>query len=190
MRRITVSLLIKKAKSRINHLARQRIIPEAAHLAQRMQTNIISKNTLFLFIFRQGLPFFKKREDFYFFLRYWLVVYLYAGLIFYFSSFSNPPLPGFVVSDKLLHLIEYAVFAFLLMRAFSNSLAFSRRGAAIEIKDNALNIKVLRIVAILFVFLYGVSDELHQYFVPGRICSPIDAVFNFFGAYIGAYLYK
>ncbi|MDH4237745.1 MAG: hypothetical protein OEV17_10915, partial [Nitrospira sp.] len=54
-------------------------------------------------------------------LRYWGPVCGYAGLIFFLSSQSHPEedLPSFVglVSDKVLHIIEYAVLGSLCYRA-------------------------------------------------------------------------
>jgi len=34
--------------------------------------------------------------------------------------------------------------------------------------------------------LYGVADEIHQYFVPGRVCSISDILINAAGAFVGA----
>ena len=56
------------------------------------------------------------------FFRYWLPLYLYAGIIFYMSSLSHPlPKVSIPYFDKFLHLIEYGVFGILAARAFKNS---------------------------------------------------------------------
>jgi len=34
--------------------------------------------------------------------------------------------------------------------------------------------------------VYGVLDEIHQYFVPGRVCALSDMLINAFGAFLGA----
>lgn len=40
-----------------------------------------------------------------------------------------------------------------------------------------------------FVFIYAVSDEIHQYFVPGRYCSPGDVGIDSLGALAGIWLF-
>ncbi|MCK4649117.1 VanZ family protein [bacterium] len=84
---------------------------------------------------------------------YWVPVILYAGLIFTVSSFPLPP-PKVEIPfiDKLIHLIEYGILGFLFYRA----LRVSRLA------------KQVFILAIIFSVLYALSDEIHQYFVPGR----------------------
>jgi len=46
--------------------------------------------------------------------------------------------------------------------------------------------KSLFAVAVVFSGLYGISDEFHQYFVPGRYASVGDVAANFFGAFLGS----
>ena len=41
------------------------------------------------------------------------------------------------------------------------------------------------LIAISIVFAYGLIDEFHQYFVPGRFCSSTDMFFNCLGAIAG-----
>jgi VanZ family protein len=90
----------------------------------------------------------------------WAPPVLYAALIFYLSSRSSFPVPGVVWDfDKVIHFIEYGGFAFLLLRASGNPL-----------------------VSLLIASLYGVSDEVHQAFVPGRDSSVFDALADTIGA--------
>src|SRR4051794_10530469 len=99
--------------------------------------------------------------------RYWLPVWGYAGLIFYLSSLSHPEehLPSLLgeISDKVLHAVEYAGFAALCYRAF-------RWGTNDNLKQQAL------MLAMMTASLYGVSDEVHQWFVPFRDSSWLDWV--------------
>ena len=112
------------------------------------------------------------------FLRFWLPVYLYAGIIFIYSSQSSPALvPKILYGDKLLHLIEYAILAYLIARAAKNSPSLKLRAH-------------FRILAIGLAFLYGLSDELHQYFVPGREAEILDVLTNGVGAYLGQILFR
>jgi VanZ family protein len=111
------------------------------------------------------------------FLRYWLPVYLYAGLIFIYSSLSSPPplAPKFLYGDKLFHLVEYAILGLLLARAAKNS----------------ANLRVhFRIFAVCAAVVYGLSDELHQYFVPERKVELLDVLADGIGAFLGQMLIK
>lgn len=94
----------------------------------------------------------------------WGPVAAYAGLIFVLSAQSR--LPG-VGSDKVAHFFEYAVLAGLIVRALAGSTLATPRTAAF---------------AWLAASLYGLSDEWHQSFVPGRHASARDAVADCLGA--------
>jgi len=50
--------------------------------------------------------------------------------------------------------------------------------------------KYLIICTILFAALYACSDEIHQYFVPGRSCMPIDVLIDTCGATTGMLIWK
>jgi VanZ family protein len=84
----------------------------------------------------------------------WAPLVAYLGLIFQLSG--RPSLPwarGY--PDYLLHAAEYCVLAVLLARALNDGL--SRR-----VTDARLWLTWI------LSLLYAVSDEVHQYFVPGR----------------------
>ncbi len=120
----------------------------------------------------------KNKTDNKFYL-YWLPVIVWAILIFSLSSFSTFPKavqPVFSF-DKLAHAIEYAVFSFLLARAFGNSKKVNFR-------------KYFRILAVVCAIVYGMTDELHQYFVPMRTASFIDLIYDSIGALIGNKFFK
>ena len=110
--------------------------------------------------------------------RYWLPVALYAGAIFYLSSQSHPEeqLPSFLlkdISDKVLHAVEYAVLGGLCYRAFR----WSVNG---PVASYAL------FFAIVTASLYGMTDEVHQFFVPLRESSWLDWLADTAGAAVGA----
>ncbi|MCS6289964.1 MAG: VanZ family protein [Nitrospira sp.] len=114
-------------------------------------------------------------------LRYWGPVCSYAGLIFFGSSVSNPPesvssLLG-NISDKILHLCEYGVLGALAFRA-------CRHGAGAWGARHAV------IVAVAGCALYGLSDEIHQLFVPLRQGDPLDLVADSLGATLGAWTWR
>jgi VanZ family protein len=73
--------------------------------------------------------------------------------------------------DKFLHAVEYGGLCFLFIRALKGSFA-------------ALPHRTLVVVAIACTALYGLTDELHQLFVPGRAGSFIDLFFDSLGALI------
>ncbi len=109
------------------------------------------------------------------FFRYWGPVCGYAGLIFYLSAQAHPEehMP-FVThfSDKVLHAVEYAVLGALCYRALRGSGQDVWRLQAIP-------------AAILLASLYGVSDEVHQAFVPFRDSNWLDWLADTVGAVIG-----
>lgn len=41
------------------------------------------------------------------------------------------------------------------------------------------------ILPLVFSSLYAISDEIHQYFVPGRACTLVDVLIDTIGAFIG-----
>jgi len=111
--------------------------------------------------------------------RLWAPVILWAVMIFVLSSYESPlgirvKVFGF---DKAGHAAIYGVLAFLIARAFTGRAA-GWSGAKIFF------------AAVVLTFLYGVSDELHQTFVPGRDGNVADAIFDLIGACAGAYLYR
>jgi VanZ family protein len=99
---------------------------------------------------------------------------LYAGVIYALSAQSNPlqflP-PEILLQDKLLHTIEYAALAALLVPALR--LAGASPGAALAL-------------AVGLASLYGATDEFHQSFVPGRSADVLDWVADTLGAAVGA----
>lgn len=99
----------------------------------------------------------------------WILVILYAALIFYLSSGPlTVDLPG---NDKLHHMVEYGIFSFLLYNALRSSFK----------KERPWKIVLL---AIILTVLYGISDEFHQLFVPSRSADLYDVVADASGAII------
>jgi VanZ family protein len=94
------------------------------------------------------------------------------GAIFALSHTARPPLPDFLRgwSDKLLHALEYAPLAFLWGWAFSGS---PRRRA---------------LLGWTVAGLFGLTDELHQWFVPERHASALDWLADLAGAAAGSAL--
>jgi VanZ family protein len=109
---------------------------------------------------------------------YWVPVAFYAGAIFYFSAQSHPDeqLPSFLfiqISDKVLHAVEYGILSLLCYRTF-------RWAAGPAVARQAV------VLAIVTSSLYGITDEVHQAFVPFRESSWLDWLADTIGAAIGA----
>ena len=103
----------------------------------------------------------------------WLAAFGYMGLIFYVSAQSTIPLPQrFPHQDKVLHFFCYFVLAFLLAHAASQGTQRQRFWTAFAIAS-----------------AYGITDEIHQHFVPGRDMSALDWLADSAGAWVGAYLF-
>jgi VanZ family protein len=109
---------------------------------------------------------------------YWAPVALFAGMIFYLSAQSHPEeqLPSFLlkdVSDKVLHAVAYCILSLLCYRAF-------RWAAGPAVARQAV------VLAIVTASAFGITDEVHQFFVPFRESSWQDWLADTIGAAIGA----
>jgi VanZ family protein len=107
------------------------------------------------------------------FLIYWLPVVLYCAVIFIQSSypsvvrFHNVPF-----GDKYLHVAGYALLGILFFRAFK-SLQVGKR------------LFVVILLSISASTAYGISDEIHQYFVPYRTADVMDVMADMVGSCVG-----
>ena len=99
------------------------------------------------------------------FIKYQLPACLWAILIFALSSIPRPlpPPMGVKVADKLYHFLEFFIFGLLLARAFLNIASRGKEHKAV-------------LVAVALGIFWGVVDEIHQVFVPGRDASFLDVV--------------
>ena len=91
-------------------------------------------------------------------------------LISYFSSLEKIKVledtPEFFLRDKILHVIEYSILGLLSFNVF---------------KEHDFLKKKIFLYVIMFTFIYAVTDELHQIFVPGRTFSLYDIFADFLG---------
>ncbi|SMG66395.1 VanZ family protein [methanotrophic bacterial endosymbiont of Bathymodiolus sp.] len=104
---------------------------------------------------------------------------LYCVLIYWFSDQSALPAPElFRHQDKVVHAGAYFVMAAFALRAFRHFTS-SR--------------SILILSTLIFCSLYGLSDEWHQSFVPGRMSDVADWVADTVSAmlFLGVYcLYR
>ena len=111
-------------------------------------------------------------------LSYWFPVFLYCLLIFIQSSYPSPEsVPDWPNIDKLFHVAVYALLGALFLRAFKTLLIQH-------------NLKLVMILSILLSSLYGISDEIHQHFVPFRDADFMDALADMIGSVGGVYGYQ
>ena len=102
----------------------------------------------------------------------WGPVVLQMLLIFIASSIPNlGALPG-GMSDKSGHAIGYGILGAVFLRALAGG-----KVAGVTWSRAAL--------ALLFAVLYGISDEFHQSFVPGRSPDPLDVLADGIGGALG-----
>lgn len=93
-----------------------------------------------------------------------------CATLFWLSNQHSLPSPAlFDNQDKLQHLSAYLGLAILCWRSFRHFI---------------MHPIILAIVGLTFCSLYGISDEWHQSFVPGREASVADWIADTLGAAI------
>ncbi|HHQ44734.1 MAG TPA: hypothetical protein ENN13_01180 [Candidatus Altiarchaeales archaeon] len=96
----------------------------------------------------------------------------YLALIFWMSHQSVIPEEiSWMNVCSILHILEYMALGFLATPVF---MKISRR---------------YKSSAIVFSTAYGISDELHQHFIPGRTASLWDVLLDSLGAVFGVHMY-
>jgi VanZ family protein len=109
---------------------------------------------------------------------YWLPLILYCLLIYIQSANPSPEqIPSFPFVDKVLHFVAYGIMGILFYRAYQT----------LRIKNN---IQMLMLLSVVSASLYGISDEIHQSFVPFREAEVADVIADMLGAASGVLLYQ
>lgn len=113
------------------------------------------------------------------FVRSFLPAILWAGAIFVSSSIPSDRLPHIGVwnADKLAHFGIYCMLAFFIDRALRAQTRFP-----------VMQARHL-LFTVLITTLYGLSDEIHQAFVPGRNASKYDLLADAAGALLFCLVY-
>ncbi len=110
----------------------------------------------------------------------WFVVVLWMGAIFCLSA--QPDLPHHpeaaldVLIKKLGHMTEYAVLFALAWWAWRD--------------DHDVASWRAFLLAFGVAALYAISDEAHQYFVPGRNSQPLDVGFDVLGSVLSLFVIR
>lgn len=121
-----------------------------------------------------------KKKSVIIFLSLYFPVLVWMGFIFYLSSIPNlktgASIPTEFVFRKIVHLMEYAILAFLLARIFA--------------RGHCLDFKRIFIFSFLIVLIFSLSDELHQSFVIGRSGNFFDVGIDLVGGIIGLLIFE
>ncbi len=108
-------------------------------------------------------------------LKTWSPPVLWSITIYYFSSLPGSAihLPPIESIDKVIHILVFAVLNLLVQRGCGKTGGGKR----------AFRWGVLYSVA------YGLVDEIHQYFVPGRFADPFDFAADVLGVVLSSWIY-
>jgi len=113
------------------------------------------------------------------FVKWWLPVLVWMGVIFAGSSIGSLPRVGGKATDgvahRVAHMLEFAVLGALVLRATSSGQRITKREL---------------IITVIVVALYGASDEFHQRFTPGRSSEGLSVLFDVAGGLTGAWVYR
>jgi VanZ family protein len=104
----------------------------------------------------------------------WLITIIIASTIFYLSSKT---FQGTSTTSNLS--IIYHFFAFFFLAAF----------LLISLIKGKISNPLLFVFGIGLAIIYGISDEIHQYFVPGRHFSLFDILTNSTGILTASTIY-
>src|SRR4030042_741291 len=86
---------------------------------------------------------------------YWVPTFLWIGIIFFLSSLPESATPGrFLISDKVLDAVAYFLLGFLILFALQ--------------RTTALKFSTCFWIVLATGAIYGLSDEIHQLYVPTR----------------------
>ena len=105
-------------------------------------------------------------------------VVITMGVIFFLSHQSGDLFTPyhFRWADKLAHLAVYALLCLTLIYSFEDRFRRTAKGMVVG-------------VSIIFCLIYGLSDEFHQSFIPGRSPSFSDVAADAIGASLACMLW-
>lgn len=112
------------------------------------------------------------------FLQFQLPFLAWCVFIFTVSSIPQARIPNFVnYTDKMVHAGVYFTLCWLAHVAF-------RFQPAVFLRTHAL------LLAWVFVVLFGISDEYHQMFTPGRTSEVLDLAADAAGGFLYVLFYR
>ena len=128
-------------------------------------------------------------------LKSWLPVVVMTSVIFSLSSIPAKALPKvhlFAAQDKLIHTSEYGLLGLFITRALVRRRA--RRAAALPASPSEATTSPVPMALVCaaagLALAYGLSDEFHQSFVPGRSVEVLDMTADLTGGFLGGLVYR
>ncbi len=102
-----------------------------------------------------------------------------SGVCIYFSSIENISLPevSFEYIDKLLHFGAFVIYGLSLQVALVANLHKTRT-------------KKIKFIVLLLAAIFAASDEIHQFFVPGRSSDILDWLADMLGVCLSLLTYN
>jgi VanZ family protein len=105
-----------------------------------------------------------------------LLACLWMLTIFWLSSQPKlAELPLFWGADKILHTVVFGILGILYLRSWP---ALGGRFSPVRL-----------VIIPLLVGFYGITDEVHQIYVPGRTASVTDLLADIFGGFLAALVF-
>ena len=123
-----------------------------------------------------------------------ILVILWMILIFIMSSFddnSSSNQSNFIV-DIVVNIlkIDNIELLSLIIRKLAHFTEYFILGILVINMFNRNNISNKYLISIILCIIYACTDEIHQFFVPGRSCQVTDVIIDSMGSIMGVYLYK
>ena len=104
-------------------------------------------------------------------------------IIFSSQEYIELPDIGFDFIDKILHFSAFFIYGISIQTAIITNIDYIKE--KINISPNTIII-----IVILFGMLFAASDEIHQYFVPGRSADILDWIADSLGIICSIFLYN
>lgn len=95
--------------------------------------------------------------------------------IFILTSLPSDQLPSVEIGDKVNHFLAFFVLAFFL------NLTMKYQTKYPSLKESGL------LITLIIASFYGLLDELHQLFIPGRSAEVLDWIADSIGAFAGTF---
>lgn len=118
---------------------------------------------------------------------------MWMGVIFMFSAQTGEESAGLSneILSKLMNVVPMEGLSIEALSVFIRKVAhfteYAILGLLVDINSENKDKKHL-LWSVLFCFIYAISDEIHQYFVPMRSCSFIDVIIDTSGAIFAIFI--
>lgn len=121
---------------------------------------------------------------------FWLPPLGYMAAVGFMSAAPNPRI-GNEIPDHILHALSYFLLTLLFIRMLLTlepknvlKVAATLRLCPKNRCEGFLFRHALSLLGVLAAVVFGIINEIHQYFIPERHCSFQDIVANFLGAFM------